>query len=116
MALPLRPNPGRSGTSDVELIGERLGCRAAGSGREPEPVQMHHHGGIRRVGRLAVEDIDVVDGGPPLSQPRRRPREAPPGATVALADVLRLAIARPFSGVLMKDCRLSSCGLLIGPC
>ena len=35
---------------------------------QAEPMQVHHGGSVRRLGRLPIEHVDAVDGGPPFRQ------------------------------------------------
>jgi hypothetical protein len=52
----------------VEFVAQTFGRRQEVTSRKPKPVEMHHYLGIRRFGRLTIEDGDALDGCPPLRQ------------------------------------------------
>jgi hypothetical protein len=73
---------GQIGHQCVELIGECFGGRQQIATGQSKPMEVHHHGRIRRTWRFTIENVNALDRGPPLGQPRCWSREAPLGAAV----------------------------------
>src|SRR5688500_6269777 len=51
----------------MELIGECFGSGQQITAGEPKAMQVHHYRRISRVGRLSIEDLNVIDRRPTLS-------------------------------------------------
>ena len=78
--------PGQIGDERVEVVAQPLGRRQKVTTGEAESVEMHHHPGIRRLGRLTIEDVDTTDRRPSLREGRRRPRRTSRRTVVALLE------------------------------
>ncbi len=66
--------PGQIGDERVEITTQPLGRRQQVATGKSESVEVHHHLGIRRIGRLTIEDVDTPDRRPSLREGRLRPR------------------------------------------
>ena len=82
VALPLRPNPGRSGTSVWKSSASRSAVGRRYRPDRPKPCTCIITGASGGFWRLAVEHVDAVDRRPPLGERRGRPRAAARGPAV----------------------------------